>query len=186
GGAFFLPLQLFNDALVRHSKQEEERCVSQARSSGSTTQKVTDSSSATEAVTCSCTTRPFRATGSARSRKARRSSSRSLTVPRAPRPPPSPRSGTLQGRELEEGNLFGISALCDTQPSRFLPFQLRPLLLCLCCLCLCCLCLSGSAFLPFHLASFHFVSLTPFRARAVKLTLPSLTATRNATSGEPF
>src|SRR5262252_922448 len=89
---FFLPLQLFNDAHVRHSKQEEERCVSQARSSGSTTQKATGLSSATEAVTCSCTTRPFRATASARSRRARRSSSRSLTARRARRPATSPRS----------------------------------------------------------------------------------------------
>src|SRR5262249_60405606 len=95
---FFCPLQLFNDAHVRHSKQEEERCVSQARSSGSTTQKATGLSSATEAVTCSCTTRPFRATASVRSRRARRSSSRSLTDRRARRPATSPRSNTLQGR----------------------------------------------------------------------------------------
>src|SRR6185295_14018927 len=94
-GLFFWPLQPFNDASERHSKQEEERCVSQARSSGSTTPKVTDSSSATEAVTCSCTTRPFRATASARSRKARRSSSRSLTARKARRLATSPRSSTL-------------------------------------------------------------------------------------------
>src|SRR5262249_54091283 len=40
----------------------------------------------------------------------------------------------------------------------------------------------------FTLLLFHdrrLYSLTPFSARAVKLTFPSLTATRNATSGDP-
>src|SRR5262249_567159 len=43
-------------------------------------------------ATSSCTTRPFRATGSGRSRKARQWSSRSLTVPKARRPATLPRS----------------------------------------------------------------------------------------------
>src|SRR5207247_2727288 len=81
-----------DDVVVAQQGKERERCVLQARSSGSTTPRVTGSSSATEAVTCSSTTRPFRATGSARSRKARRLSSRSLTVRKARRPETSPRS----------------------------------------------------------------------------------------------
>src|SRR5437762_10429769 len=62
------PFFLFNDAATPpcHSKQEEERCASQAKSSGSTTPRVTGSSNATEAVMSSCTTRLSRATASAR------------------------------------------------------------------------------------------------------------------------
>src|SRR5262245_14133409 len=87
---FFCPLYCSTTRLA--SKQEEERCVSQARSSGSTTQKVTGSSSATEAVPSSPTTRPSRATASGRSRKVRQWNSRSLTAPKARRPETSRRS----------------------------------------------------------------------------------------------
>ena len=59
------------------------RCVSQARSSGSTTPRVTDSSSATAAAMYSFTSRRSRATASGLSRRARRSSSKSSTVRRA-------------------------------------------------------------------------------------------------------
>src|SRR5438552_18826080 len=89
----------FNDAATssRHSKQEEERCASQARSSGSTTPRVTDSSNATEAVTSSCTTPPSRATASDRSRRGRQWSSRSLTARRARRPATSPSCSAPRG-----------------------------------------------------------------------------------------
>src|SRR5262249_40685423 len=93
-GRMTRPFFLFNDAAERRrqSKQEEERCVSQARSSGSTTPRATVSSSGTGAAMSSSTTRPFRVTASDRSKKARRSSSRSLTAPRARRPATSPKS----------------------------------------------------------------------------------------------
>src|SRR4051794_15377004 len=62
-----------------------ERCALQARSSGSTTPRVTASSSAKAAVTSSSTTRPSRAPVSGRSRKVRRWNSRLLTARRAHR-----------------------------------------------------------------------------------------------------
>ena len=68
----------------RHCKAGQVRCVSQARSSGSTTPRVTDSSSATAAAMCSSTSRRSRETASGRSRRARRWSSKSLTVPKGP------------------------------------------------------------------------------------------------------
>src|SRR4029453_4982020 len=89
---FFFAPYIVQRRVSRHSKQEEERCVSQARSSGSTTQKVTGSSSATEAVTSSSTTRPSKATASGPSRKVRQWSSRSLTAPKARKPETSRRS----------------------------------------------------------------------------------------------
>src|SRR4029453_6347299 len=88
---FFVPY-VVQRRVLRHSKQEEERCVSQARSNGSTTPKVTGSSSATEAVTSSSTTRPFGATASGRSRKVRQWNSRALTAPKARKPETSRRS----------------------------------------------------------------------------------------------
>src|SRR5438876_4109122 len=90
--AFFFGSLSSIDARPRHSKQEEERCASQARSNGSTTPRAMDSSNATEAAMSSSTIRPFRVTVSGRSRKVRRWSSRSLTVRRARRPATSPRS----------------------------------------------------------------------------------------------
>jgi hypothetical protein len=70
----------------RHCKAGKVRCVSQARSSGSTTPRVTDFSNAKVAATYSSTSRRSKATDSGRSRKARRSNSRSLMAPRARRP----------------------------------------------------------------------------------------------------
>src|SRR5437773_2722793 len=45
-------------------RQEEERCASQARSSGSTTPRGMGSSNGRAVATSSCTTRPFPATAS--------------------------------------------------------------------------------------------------------------------------
>src|SRR6185295_10461579 len=77
-------------AAPRHCKAGKVRCVSQARSSGSTTPRVTDSSNAKVAATCSSTSRRSRATGSGRSKRARQSSSRSSMALRARRPVTSP------------------------------------------------------------------------------------------------
>ena len=66
-----------------HSK-EEERCASQARSSGSTTPRATASSSVKAAATCSCTSRRSRAPASGRSRKARRVEFEIVDGPKGP------------------------------------------------------------------------------------------------------
>src|SRR6185436_3424 len=68
------------------SKTGRERCVSQARSSGSTTPRATVLSSAKAAATCSCTTRRFRAPVSALLKRDSRLSSKSLTVLKVRRP----------------------------------------------------------------------------------------------------
>src|SRR5262245_3342897 len=77
-------------ARSRTASREEERCASQARSSGSTTPRVTDSSNAREAVTCSCITPQSVATASAHSKKARQSNSKSLMARRVHRQGTSP------------------------------------------------------------------------------------------------
>ena len=131
-----------------HSKQEEERCASQARSSGSTTPRATGSSSARVAATCSCTTRRSRAPASvARRRPGGRVRDRR-------------RSQGPAGRQRHQG-------LATSCPAAVAPGAAR-------------------ARRPAARRR-RLSSLRPrrFSARAVKLTFPSFTATRNATSGCP-
>src|SRR6266540_2285257 len=95
----------------RHCKAGKVRCVSQARSSGSTTPRVTDLSSAKVAATCSSTSRWSRATDSGRSRRARRSSSRSLMGRRARRPATSPNRTKSPERGRERFGAPGLRSL---------------------------------------------------------------------------
>src|SRR4029079_11458306 len=81
-----------------HCKEGKVRCLSQVRSSGSTTPRVTDSLNGTAAATSSCTSPRSRATASGRWKRARPSNSRSSMDPRVRRPEtlPTPPSIRLE------------------------------------------------------------------------------------------